>query len=61
MLTEKKPLTAAESADYTPLSQRTEPDTNFPTRNLDNKRIEISDLFTHFTASIMQQDTLFTR
>ncbi|MEP6750694.1 MAG: hypothetical protein ABJB86_23355 [Bacteroidota bacterium] len=33
----------------------------YPTRDAMNNKLDVADLFNHFTASIIQENTLFTR
>jgi hypothetical protein len=61
MAIEKKPLTDNSKDDFAPLPEHADPDNKYPTRGLDNQKIEVADLFTHFTASIIKEDVLFIR
>ena len=60
MSTEKKALTAPIINELTPLAENVQEDI-FPTRDTQNKKIEVTELFSHFTASIIQEDKTFIR
>ncbi|MEP6726102.1 MAG: hypothetical protein ABJC98_09820 [Bacteroidota bacterium] len=59
MSTEKKSDTVSVQPTFTSLPAET--DNLYATRDANNTKLDVADLFTHFTASIIKEDKLFTR
>ena len=46
---------------FTPVAENVHYEEMYPVRDQDNKKLEASDLFAHFTANIIKEDTPFVR
>ncbi|MEO5684900.1 MAG: hypothetical protein ABIQ88_19815 [Chitinophagaceae bacterium] len=61
MSAENKPVSPVQSKVYTPLTADSNLDQKYSVRDGQDKKIDIADLFSHFTANIIKEDTTFTR
>lgn len=58
---EERILTAVAEEEFTSFVGYPDAEALFPTRDKENNKLDVTDLFTYFTASIIQQDVPFTR
>ena len=61
MPTEKNPSTEPVTRKFTSLSAEDTVELNFQVRDINNKKVDVTELFTQFTANIIREDKLFTR
>ena len=61
MNTEIKRVTPNKLEVFTPLTENPKYEQLYPVRDKDNKKLDGSDLFAHFTANIIREDLLFVR
>lgn len=61
MNTEVKRVTTTKLEVFTPVTENLKYEQAYPVRDKDNKKLDGSDLFAHFTANIIKEDLLFVR
>ena len=61
MLPDKPVKAPDDSNKFTPLLLPQDSVASFPIRDSRNKKLDITELFTHFTASIIKEDVTFIR
>ena len=60
-MSESKLPVTSQNAELVSFAQAKHAEEIFPTRDKNNNKIEVTDLFTYFTASIIRENTTFTR
>ena len=61
MTTDIKRTTTTKLEVFTPVAENLKYEQLYPVRDKDNKKLDGSDLFAHFTANIIREDLLFVR
>jgi len=61
MNVEHKPLTAAKADEFISPTDNAQHEDLYQVRDKNDKKLDISDLFSHFTANIIKEDAPFVR
>jgi len=61
MNVEHKPLTAAKADEFISSTDNAQHEDLYQVRDKNDKKLDISDLFSHFTANIIKEDAPFVR